>query len=526
MAGQLNQHPLAELVREISVSNLSGALRLTHERAQAAVYFENGEIVYAASNLRAFRLSECMRRWNALGVEQPVTVQGGTSDREFGEALIAAGAVSRNLLNELIERQVSELVFHALSWSDGLWDFDPRVRLAENTRVSVKTKELLMASARRLPDERLASRFINLDEKILPEMNAPEGINIQPTEAFVLTRVDTPLSVRELLAISGLPETETLRAVYTLALGGLLHLDNWPQAFTTQEIEKARLVQPSSVKPSESKASVQQQKLEDKSAPEARAPQAPGEEPDEHKELGELFARLSMAANYYQVLGVVNTAEAGEIKRTYHSLAKRFHPDRFRKNADAALHARVESAFAQIAQAYETLKDKKSRAVYDSKLLTQQATMRNTPPRKVSEQPASNIKTNTEGSEQVKSNAAPYEAEERFKQGLSALHQGNRALAITSFGEAARLIPSEPRYRAYYGRALAADERMRRSAESELKAAVALDGNNATYRVMLAELYYEIGLLRRAQGEVERALSINPQDKAARILFEKLKDKS
>lgn len=524
MAGQLNQHPLAELVREISAANLSGALRLSHERARAAIYFEDGRIVYAASNLRAFRLSQCVRRWKVLTEQQVPALPAATSDLEFGKALVKTGAISLKLLEEFVERQVSELVFHALQWLEGLWDFDSRVRLAENTRVWLKSKELLMASSRRLQADFVKSRFTNLDAKVLPAESAPEDINLQPTEAFVLTRVDAPLSLKELLAISGLPETETFRAVYTLALGGFLRLDSWPQAFTPEEIEKARSAKAAPIKPSEPKVATQQ-KVESKRAAETKAATAPEEEPDEQRELEELFDRLSIATNYYQVLGVVRTADAGEIKRKYHALAKRFHPDRFRKNADADLQPRIESAFAQIAQAYEALKGKQSRALYDSKLLKQEAASRHRPQLRVSEQHPSGAQTSAmanQGSAN-KGGAEQYEAEERFKQGLAALHEGNYAFAISCLGEAARLTPTEPRYRAYFGRALAGDARMRRVAESEFNAAIALDAKNASYRVMLAELYYEIGLPRRAQTELERALIIDPQDSDARSLFEKLK---
>jgi curved DNA-binding protein CbpA len=532
MAGQLNQYPLAELVREISAANISGALRLSHERAKVVIYFESGEIVYAASNLRAFRLSETLRRWKALTEEQLTSLPAVTSDLEFAEALVQKGVISLNVLEEFVGRQVSELIFHALQWTDGLWDFDSRVRLAENIRISLKTKELLVMSARRISEERINTRFSNPDEKILPAESALEDINLQPTEAFVLSRVDAPLSVRELLAISGLAETETLRAIYTLGLGGFLRLDGWPQAFTPEEMEKARAAKVASAKPFESRPARQQQ-VEAKSAAETKVADTPEEEPDEQRELENLFDRLSIATNYYQVLGVVRTADAAELKRKYHKLAKRFHPDRFRKNADAELQARVETAFARIAQAYETLKNKQTRAVYDSKLLKQQEASRNNPPPRVSEQPASTARTSANHapeppgrSEQSRQDSSPYEAEERFKQGFAALHQGDRAFAIACLGEAARLIPTEPRYRAYFGRALAGDERMRRGAESEFKAAIALDANNISYRVMLAELYCEIGLIRRAHSELERALAINPQDKDARSLFEKLKGRA
>src|ERR1041385_1825590 len=56
--GTLNDQPLAELIREISSRNFSGTLRLEYDRAQAAVYFEKGAVVFAASNLRTLRLHQ------------------------------------------------------------------------------------------------------------------------------------------------------------------------------------------------------------------------------------------------------------------------------------------------------------------------------------------------------------------------------------------------------------------------------------------------------------------------------------
>jgi curved DNA-binding protein CbpA len=92
----------------------------------------------------------------------------------------------------------------------------------------------------------------------------------------------------------------------------------------------------------------------------------PKTEQNERRDLEALFERLKEATNYYQVLGVSRAADAAEIKRVYHSLAKRFHPDRFHQ--DQSVRTRIEDAFAQIAQAYETLKERRSRATYDYKL--------------------------------------------------------------------------------------------------------------------------------------------------------------
>ena len=512
-------------------------MRLARERAKTVVYFDAGEIIYAVSNQRAFRLAESARRWKILDEAQLAGVQEKTSDLEFGSALVENEILSREKLDALMARQVAELLYQTLLWRDGDWNFDPRVRLATDTRVSVKTKNLLLESARQLPVQIASARLTAKAEKLFPEADVPEDLNLLPTEAFVLSRIDAGLSVNDLLAISGLPETETLHILYNLALGGFLRREKWPQALSEEEIEKGRIVKAASVRqepPIVTEAKKAEAKIESK--PEEKPVQAaktvaPEEQRDEQGELDALFNRLSIATDHYQALGVRRSANVAEIKRTYYGLAKRFHPDRFRREVDATRLASIEKAFAQIAQAYETLKETKSRAVYDSKLLKQDREMSASHSRMAANDSKQDLrpdkpKTSREASPSAsgsKPENTPYEIEEIFQQGLKALQRGNSAIAIASLGEAARLAPNESRYRAHFGQALAKDERLRRNAEAEIKAAIALDAGNASYRVMLAELYSEIGLLKRAQSELDRALDADPNNEAARRLRAKLK---
>ncbi len=433
MAGQLQKHPLAELVREISSESLSGAVRLSRERAKAVVYFDAGEVVYAASNLRAYRFSSCARRWNLLTEAQLASVGETTPDLEAGAALLASGTLSREALDALTTRQVSELLCHALLWTEGHWDFDPRVRLAGEVRASVNVKALLAESARRLPPRFVAARLADQKEMLRPETQMPDDINLLPVEAFVLSRVDAPLSVRDLVIVCGLPEEETLRAAYTLALGGFLRREHWPQALTDEEKSRAHALESAQAKPAQPAAP------EPKVEPEITTPQPTAPAPEEKREEKrseevkpeELFERLNLAANYYQILGVVGTASAADIKRAYHGLAKRFHPDRFRREADAALLARIESGFAQIAQAYETLKDSSSRATYDSKILQQEAESRRA--RSAAPAPAAPA--------HGPSAATPsFRAKEKFQQGLVRLAAGQQRVRhlLARRGRAAR----------------------------------------------------------------------------------------
>jgi curved DNA-binding protein CbpA len=208
------------------------------------------------------------------------------------------------------------------------------------------------------------------------------------------------------------------------------------------------------------------------------------------------------------------------MKIKYYELARRYHPDRFRR-AEASFVKRLESAFARITQAYDTLKDDNLRANYDTKLKARQRVQQLAESAPKPTAPASPTPTTTTAPEPNVSTAE--RAEQQFKEGYAALESGQRKVALGLFASAATAVPKEARYRAFHGRLLAEQEQTRRAAETELQAAIKLDPNNAEYRLMLAELYRDLGLMLRARGEAERAVAADPNNRKARDLLRALK---
>lgn len=66
--------------------------------------------------------------------------------------------------------------------------------------------------------------------------------------------------------------------------------------------------------------------------------------------------------NYYELLGVENSATADDIKKAYRKLALQYHPDKNPDNKEA------EDKFKAIAEAYDVLSDSNKRSRYDIQL--------------------------------------------------------------------------------------------------------------------------------------------------------------
>ena len=477
MEGLIRDHPLAELIREIADARMSGALRLSREPAKIVVYFESGEPVFAASNLRAHRLREAIKRNGLINFAGQTT-----SDEDLAADLIARKILTPQALQETRDALAGDILRTALLWTNGDWSFDTRVRVGGEARTQVDIRQLLLESARHLPIDFL--RRFATEDAAYTVIGIDHSFKLAPAEEALWARAKTAggaVSLTDLTA-NGLSREVVTRAVFGLTVAGLL------------ESSESKNLLGSGTRP------------KPKSVAAPPRPVAPPAERDSESavDVNDFIERVSTAKDHYEVLDVPPAATAENIKDSYHQLARWFHPDRFHQSKKD-LRDRIDSAFARVAQAYETLGDDSRRADYDRKLAGKKS--------------ASDQKSTSEPA----AKAAKDRAETVFRQGMDALRRNQHDEAIRLLGEAASLEPRRARYRAFYGSAMSHQPNLRRNAEAELQAAVTMEPNNSSFHLMLAELYQTVGLRSRAQNEAARALAADPSSEAARILLSKLK---
>ncbi|MDQ6785950.1 MAG: DnaJ domain-containing protein [Acidobacteriota bacterium] len=507
--GNLREHPLAELLIEIFQARLTGSMRLSNAAQKTIVYFDAGDLVFAVSNSRSARLFEMFLREGKLTKEQLAAIPDFTNDIALRENLTKNERFPKEEIDALFVRQIEQILKEAFGWQEGEWIFSPLVRVKGDIRFKTNVSSLLLEFARDAPPENISRSIKSLEEVFNVKTSKPPQINLLPQEAFVLSRFeDSSLNVENVMLLSGLSDTATFNALYILWLGGYLTRQNWSSPFSDRKVAAILSANLTLIK-DEPKSDVSETKADAAQfipAGDEAAEELPAEKTIS---LEEYLERTENAPNYYEIFGVASDAPTAEIKRVYFTFARRFHPDLFHRQVEAEKHLQIQNAFTKIAHAYETLKNESSREVYDFKMRKELAETENS-------QAAS---ANGADPNQQKQNS---QAAINFEQGYTLLMNESYADALPFLARAAHLAQDNARYHAFYGKALSADSKHKYKAEAELQTAVKLDPDNADFRLMLAEFFVQMRLLKRAEGELNRLLSISPNNEAARNLLDSL----
>lgn len=515
ISGNLTDHPLAEILIELLDARLDGSLRLSAHNAKAIIYVRDGEVVFAVSNQRRHRTFQLLLDAGLVTKHQLIGIPDFTNDRVLFGAAAASGIVTDDEIRNITKRQVEAVVVESLGWRDGSWTFSALAKLKEDVRVSIDIFGMLTKHARELPREQIVRRFKSLKETFGRRPTPPSNINLNPREAFLLSRFESGLlCIDELIALTGLPDAETLHGLYSLWISGFVSRSGYAAAISQRrasELLSAKLELKKEIETIPAAAVVEKPKPVDNPAtPEPAKASQPEPPPKREISLEAYLSQVERSETHYETLNVSLEAQVAEIKQAYFTLAKRFHPDLFHRNTDAETQRRVQDAFTQIAHAYETLRNEESRLRYNYRLKSILDELRR--------QGKAGIK-----SEKTTDHKNLTEASEIFDHGFNLLMQEDYEGALPYLTRAVSMAPDVARYHAYFGKVLSADRSQKFKAEQELQTAIKLDPENPTFRLMLAEFFIDFNLLKRAEGELNRLLTSFPDNSEARALLDSLR---
>ena len=511
LKGNFRTHPFAELLVEIGQAKLGGSLRLSQRDRKSIIYFRNGEVVYGVSNAREHRLLSIILEQKKVDTERLARLPKSASDVEFASLLIKENILSKEEIDNLIIIQIERLIIDALSWPEGEFVFSPLAKPREDLVLRIDSHKFLIDYARCQPAANVSERFKSVRESFSALQKRELPANLHSNECLVFQQFGSEiLTIDRLNQLCSLPDSSLLTTLYVLWLGGLVFRHEWNAAFSPFQLEAIRNTRISLIKQAQNtEVAANGNEPAAETVSEAKTSVSPLELPAVEISLDDYLARTEKAQTHYDVMGVEPNADTAQIKHVYFGLAKLFHPDRFHRESKDTLR-RIQGSFSSVAQAYETLKSVELRGNYDFKIRKELDLKKKLRAEGIEDSEMANPKTE--------------QGLENFEQGLSLLMDEEYERAVPLLARAAHYNPENALYRAYYGKSLSFDDTQRHKAEGEMQTAARLDPTNPKIRLMLAEFFIDMNMLRRAEGELTRFLEIDPNNADARKLLKSIQN--
>ena len=213
LQGDISAFRLPDVLTFLCTSRKSGTLTVAHDGREAWLSFQDGALVYAASNREEFRLGSILLRKKKITPEQRSRIdelmlrEGG----RFGELAVQENVFTDEQLRDFLKVQVSEIVYDAFVWHRGTFAFTHETSLPSYAvTIAIDLPNLIMEGARRieqweqclrlLPDRNVVFRVVSTprDEKItltVDEWKILFLINGQRTLEELCQDTDEPLPV-------------------------------------------------------------------------------------------------------------------------------------------------------------------------------------------------------------------------------------------------------------------------------------------------------------------------------------------
>ncbi|MDH3254294.1 MAG: DnaJ domain-containing protein [Acidobacteriota bacterium] len=474
--GSLASTPALEVVRGIAIGRQTGVLELWREDTDESesLYFVSGELYLRPEHPLAL----------ALGPE-PSSVDSATAKASPGEG--------KDVVNEL---WLTQAVDRLRAWRAGSYRFaaDPS-GISTDLVGPLSTFSIVMTGAVSGFDEFSLLRRLGGDAArfaVSPVGQSPVAdlVRLDPHEAFFLSRMEQPVTVRELLQQSDLERQVGLQQLCRLLAAGLI----CPEAELPRRgpglLLDASLLERFSKRIEQS---LERQPL--------------SLEPDEHRQkIASLLGRLG-GLTYYELLGIGTGATSEEIHAAYSDLARLVHPCQAESLGLQGKEGGMLLLLEKATEAYLTLNDRERSRQYLREIGSPQG--------------GQGAKVSVEERRQEVETIA----EENYRRARVMAAREELHFAVELLQQAVRVHP-KAEYYVLLGRCQARNPRWLNKAVASFGRALQLDEDNIGTRLELARVLEASGEAGRARREYREVLQRQPSNSDASGALERLRGHS
>jgi len=140
----------------INLSQASGELKLVTGDNSAKLYFESGNVTYAAIENRTLKLGELLLKEKRIRKSDLDRIlRKKNQGKKLGRLLIEAGVITEAEVLGAVEEQIKQVIYEVVRWRNGLFTFNsgkkPR---AQEVLIDIPLDHLILEGLKRLDEER------------------------------------------------------------------------------------------------------------------------------------------------------------------------------------------------------------------------------------------------------------------------------------------------------------------------------------------------------------------------------------
>ena len=452
MAKRILESPVPFVLRKIFIEKSSGELRLQGESFDKRLYFIDGNLCFAKTNVLHERLGEILFKIGKIDQARFLDIHKLLSGRKerIGGILVANNIISQKDLHLGLIYQVRIIALSTFALSSGEWEYSSVVPdIPEDSRFLIELPAIFSEGAKRFKNLVLFKKnFSQRTLQLRPLASENRGF-LSPGEMDFYNGLasHTPAPAGEIAVKMNIAdEIFWQRLLFFFLLNLLEFADNVVGKETGKNYD----------------------------------------------ELITFYEKLKVKEiDHYELFNLKNTVAFSEIKDAYYQYAKRFHPDRFGDASDPELKEKANFVFARINKAFEILSDEDKRREYDMKGYKE-------------------IQNQDKVSENL------IEKANLFYRKARVLYSHKKFLEAASFlDEAVRNDGGKAPYFLLLGLSQANVPTLRRMAEKNLQKVVEMEPWNAEPLVALGLLFLAEKLDKRAESFFRKALAIDPDHEVA-----------
>jgi len=452
MGKRIIESPVPFVLRKIFIEKSSGELKLKGESFEKSLYFNDGNLCFARTNVLHERLGEILFKIGKINKTQFWDIHkllSGQKDR-IGTLMVRNNLISEKDLHFALIYQVRIIAISTFSLTGGEWEFSPlRPDLPEDSTFKIELPAIFFEGVQKFKDLPLfKNNFVNHSLQPKPLANElRDFFNSAEIDFYQELQRHSPGRAVEIAAKMGVDEETLWQKLMLFFLLNSLE-------FTQVTVDK--------------------------------------ETSENMDELIALYEKLKAKdMDYYDLLNLKNTATFNEIKDAYYQRAKKFHPDRFGDARDPELKEKANFVFARINKAFEVLNHEEKRREYDMKGYKEMQSM-------------------DKGSENLGEKANLF-----YRKAKTLYGQKRYRETASVMEEAVRNDPGKASYFLLLGLSQSNIPTMRRVAEKNLQKVIEMEPWNAEPLVALGLLFLAEKMDKRAENFFRRALAIDPDHEVA-----------